>query len=148
MSAPDDRYRVGKILSERLGLPDDPEEGFVYDLVDNSARALVRLDSAEEAWRYLEPSALRAIWFVRGNRADHRDDPAARREAEWYWRCASMVLCTHTPKGSACEGCLGQGRGSLNDEAYHEGFPPVTGSPFVVKILKEVLTPYLEARPR
>ncbi len=36
----------------------------------------------------------------------------------------------------------------MDDEARHEGFPPETRSPFVVKILREVLTPYLEARAR
>lgn len=141
----EDRYAVARELATRLRLPYDPEEGFVFRIVDDADKAFGRLD-ADEAWRYLEALAIRVTWWFHGSPPDdRRHDADASRDAEWFWRTASIILCDHVPAPSACEACLGQGRGSLDEEERHDGFTTLR-SPFIAGILREVLTPYIAGR--
>jgi hypothetical protein len=136
------RYSLAQGLATRLSLPYDPEEGFVFNVVNAVARAFERLD-ADEAWRYLEAHAIRMMWWHRQcPKDDCRSDADAKKDARWFWRAMSIVNCEHAPRGSACDWCLSLGRGSFRDEAKNDGFPAIR-SEFVERVLMEVVTPYL-----
>lgn len=138
----DRRDPCGKELAARLGLPVNES---LFTIVASAEKAFKRLDTDDEAWRFLEALAIRHAWWERKRPMDDRrvDHDEGRLDAQWFWRIASIIECEHAPKGFACEVCLSAGRNSFEDENRDDAFPPAR-SPFVAETLRAVLIPYLE----